>query len=159
MEKKIVKKTFSNIEALNIDGWFNQVKTEHKDKLSKLPFSINASLRRNMQQITEAIQPVKDIREDMMSELREKYFTADKTHEVEIEDNKQMVLNDEYIADYQDDVAECNKKLNELLADTVEIELITYDMEAVYDALPDDCTLGIDDMDILSFMHECDDCE
>lgn len=154
MEKKTINRTFSNIEALNIDSWFSLTKTEHRDRLSKLPFRVNASLRRNMQKIAEAVQPVKDIREDMLTELREKYFTPDRTHEVETEGSRQMALNDEYVADYQNEVNECNRRLNELLADTVEVELIVYDMESVYDGLPDDCTLDIDDMDILSFMHD-----
>ena len=40
--------------------------------------------------------------------------------------------------------------------DRTEVTLSVFDMDAVYETLPDDCKLNMDDIDMLSFMDKVD---
>lgn len=67
-----------------------------------------------------------------------------------------MQLKDEFMTDYQTEASEYDKKLQEVLMDRTEVTLSVFDMDAVYETLPDDCKLNMDDIDMLSFMDKVD---
>ena len=79
---------------------------------------------------------------------------AGKTEEVEVNGSKQIEIKKEFAEEYQTEAAECQKKLDEVLNDRTEVTLAVFDMDAVYDTLPDDCKLNIRDIDMLSFMDK-----
>ena len=98
-----------------------------------------------------------EMRNEFSDSLRKKYFVPEKTEEIEQNGEKAMKLKDEYIAEYQAEGADYDKKLQEVLKDKTEITLTVFNMDSIYETLPDDCELNMDDIDMLSFMDNGND--
>lgn len=152
--KKIETKGFYNIELVNIAEWYAQSRQEDKEKFNVLPFRIQLALRTNMQEVNKTAQSLIEIRNELVQSLGNKYIEAGKTEEVEVNGSKQIEIKKEFAEEYQAEAAECQKKLDEVLNDRTEVTLAVFDMDAVYDTLPDDCKLNIRDIDMLSFMDK-----
>lgn len=157
--KKITTKEFYNIELVNVAEWYAQSRQEDKEKFNVLPFRVQLALRTNMQEVNKTAQSIVEMRNDFAEGLRNKYFVPEKTDEVEHDGQKVMQLKDEFMTDYQAEASEYDKKLQEVLMDRTEVTLSVFDMDAVYETLPDNCKLNIDDIDMLSFMDKVDDKE
>jgi hypothetical protein len=152
--KKITTKEFYNIELVNISEWYAQSRQEDKEKFNVLPFRVQLALRTNMQEVNKTAQSLIEMRNELTQSLGNKYIEAGKTEEVEVNGSKRIEVKKEFAEEYQADAAECQRKLDEVLEDRTEITLSVFDMESVYDTLPDDCRLNIRDIDMLSFMDK-----
>ena len=155
--KKITTKEFYNIELINVAEWYAQSRKADKEKFSSLPFQVQLALRTNIKEINKTTESIIEMRNDFAEGLRNKYFVPEKTDEVEHDGQKVMQLKDEFMTEYQTEASEYDKKLQEVLMDRTEVTLSVFDMDAVYETLPDDCKLNMDDIDMLSFMDKVDD--
>lgn len=157
--KKIITKEFYNIELMNLSQWYAQVRQEHKEKFSTLPFQVQLALRTNMKEIGKTADSLIEMRNELNENIRNKYFTAEKADEIEQDGQKMMKIKDEFVEDYKKEVAECDTKLQEVLQDRTKVQLTVFDMDAMYETLPDECELEMDDIDMLSFMDKVDEVE
>lgn len=128
---KKITKTIPMMGALNEVAWYEK----EKNSISGLSATARLALKRNMNQLSEIANNFYQIRDELQSELRSKYSTDEKSTETEVEnaDGSKVPgrhVKDEYLKEYQSEVAELQNKLNEMLADTEEVELFVIDLDS-----------------------------
>lgn len=155
--KKVITKEFYNVELINVANWYEQSRQENRNKFNALPFQVQLALRANLKEVNKITGSIMEMRNEFSDSLRKKYFVPEKTEEVEQNGEKAMKLKDEYITEYQAEGADYDKKLQEVLKDKTEITLTVFNMDSIYETLPDDCELNMDDIDMLSFMDNGND--
>lgn len=155
MSKKIVK-TIPMVAALNEVAWYEQ----NKSDISSLSATARLALKRNMNQLSEMSKEFYQLRDELQEELRSKYSTDEKSIETEVEDadgNKVpgRHVKDEYLEEYQDEVTELQGKINDMLADTEEVELFIIDIDAELERI-DQKDLDISDaaIDMLTLFED-----
>lgn len=130
MSKKITK-NIKVIEALNEVAWYEQ----KKDQVDALSATARLALKRNMKKLQEISKDFYELRDELDKEIREKYGTDEKSEETEIEGNdgtKQpgRKVKDEYLEEFQKEQQEMQDKLNKLITDTEDVELIVINLDA-----------------------------
>lgn len=128
---KKITKTIPMMGALNEVAWYEK----EKNSISGLSATARLALKRNMNQLSEIANNFYQIRDELQTELRNKYSTDEKSTETEVEnaDGSKVPgrhVKDEYLNEYQSEVAELQNKLNEVLADTEEVELFVIDLDS-----------------------------
>lgn len=128
---KKITKTIPMVGALNEVAWYEK----EKNSISGLSATARLALKRNMNQLSEIANNFYQIRDELQTELRNKYSTDEKSTETEVEnaDGSKVPgrhVKDEYLNEYQSEVAELQNKLNEVLADTEEVELFVIDLDS-----------------------------
>lgn len=157
-------KQLMNLELYNLVEWYTNVRTNTttKDKFNCLPFKVQYALKSNMKTIEKAIEPFKELRDEYVEPLRAEYFTEDRTDKktVKGEDgNEQEVvqLKAEYIPEFQDKLKVVNEKLQEVLLEKVDVQVICYDFDTLVDELDDKeiekYNMTLDDFNMLEFMN------
>lgn len=128
---KKITKTIPMVGALNEVAWYEK----EKNSISGLSATARLALKRNMNQLFEIANNFYQIRDELQTELRNKYSTDEKSTETEVEnaDGSKVPgrhVKDEYLNEYQSEVAELQNKLNEVLTDTEEVELFVIDLDS-----------------------------
>lgn len=128
---KKITKTIPMMGALNEVAWYEK----EKNSISGLSATARLALKRNMNQLSEIANNFYQIRDELQTELRNKYSTDEKSTETEVEnaDGSKVPgrhVKDEYLNEYQSEVAELQNKLNEVLTDTEEVELFVIDLDS-----------------------------
>lgn len=128
---KKITKTIPMVGALNEVAWYEK----EKNSISGLSATARLALKRNMNQLSEIANNFYQIRDELQTELRNKYSTDEKSTETEVEnaDGSKVPgrhVKDEYLNEYQSEVAELQNKLNEVLADTEEVELFVINLDS-----------------------------
>jgi hypothetical protein len=154
MSKKIYK-TIPVIAAVNEVAWYGQ----EKDKLNDLSVKARWNLKKNIKELGKIADQYNEFRGELDTQLREKYSNDEMSVETEIDQpdgTKQpgRRVKDEYLEQYQKDIAEMNEKINELLRDTEEVELYIIDMDAEVEKMKDDAELSDAAMDMLSLFED-----
>ena len=155
MSKKIVK-TFPVIVALNETAWY----TQEKDSLGSLSVKARWNLKKNIKEFEKISTEFIEFREGLENEISKKYFGDDERSEpAEITDkdgNKQngRKVKKEFVDEYNKDIEEVNRKLQELLYDEEEVEIYIIDMDAEIERMPDDAVLSDKAMDMLSIYED-----
>lgn len=155
--KKIVTREFYNIELINVAEWYSQSRQNDRNKFNSLPFQVQLALRTNIKEIGKTYESFMEMKRDLLQSLGDKYVADGKTEEVEENGQKNVNVKEEFREEYQNELAECDKKLQEVLRDKTQVTITTFDMDAMYETLPDDCGLNMDDIEMLSFMDKVDD--
>lgn len=154
--KKIVTKEFYNIELINVAEWYSQSRQTDRNKFNSLPFQVQLALRTNIKEIGKTYESFMEMKRDLLQSLGDKYVADGKTEEVEENGQKNVNVKEEFREEYQNELAECDKKLQEVFRDKTQVTITTFDMDAMYETLPDDCGLNMDDIEMLSFMDKVD---
>lgn len=155
MSNKIYK-TIPVMAAVNEVAWYSQ----ERDQLTALSVKARWNLKKNMKELEKLSTMFDELRNSLDQELRDKYATDEKSVDTEIvgaDGTKQpgRRVKDEYLDEYQKEVEEMNQKINELLANTEEVELYVIDMDAEVERMSDDADISDTAMDMLSlFMDE-----
>ena len=155
--KKITTKEFYNIELINVAEWYSQSRQTDRNKFNSLPFQVQLALRTNIKEIGKTYESFMEMKRDLLQSLGDKYVADGKTEEVEENGQKNVNVKEEFREEYQNELAECDKKLQEVLRDKTQVTITTFDMDSMYETLPDDCGLNMDDIEMLSFMAKVDD--
>lgn len=155
--KKITTKEFYNIELINVAEWYSQSRQTDRNKFNSLPFQVQLALRTNIKEIGKTYESFMEMKRDLLQSLGDKYVADGKTEEVEENGQKNVNVKEEFREEYQNELAECDKKLQEVLRDKTQVTITTFDMDSMYETLPDDCGLNMDDIEMLSFMDKVDD--
>ena len=156
MSKKIYK-TIPVIAAVNEVAWYGQ----EKDKLNCLSVKARWNLKKNIKELEKISSQYDELRNELDTELRDKYSTDEKSIETEIDQpdgSKQpgRRVKDEYLEEYQKDIQDMNNKINELLSDTEEVALYIIDIDAEVERMDDDAELSDAAMDMLSLFESSD---
>ena len=146
------------MECVNINGWYNQVRQD-KNKLNGLSVKTLWALRKNMKKISEVTDYFNEFKENLEKELRDEFFTDEKSEETIVKDENgndtpAQKVKDEFLGDYQNKITEINGKLNELALTKEKFDFTPIDIEAEMDRLDIDCNLNMDDLDILSVFEQ-----
>ena len=147
------------MECININGWYNQVRTD-KNKLNGLSVPTLWALRKNMKKIAETVDSFNELKASLENELQEEFFNDEKSEETTVkgrngEDTPARKVKDEYFDAYQNKINELNGKLNELAITKESYEFTPIDMEKEIERLNTDCNLDMDDLDMLSVFEQC----
>lgn len=159
MEKKLMNKTFTNIEILNIVAWYNQMRNndETKHKFECLPFKIQYALRSNIKTMADTIKPFEEMIADYKKQLQEEFFTEDKTDKIHTDKGDELKLKDEYLDEYTRRGHELEEKLNEVSFEKTDVQLSCYDLDEILDALCEEAIekygMTVDDFSMLEFMN------
>jgi len=144
--------TLSTLEILNIVSWYKEKRQDEKKPLGALPLKIQWELKKNIDKISPIADSYMNFKQEIENKLQEEYATDEKSM-IDESDNTVRKIKDEYIAEYQKEIAEMTEKLNEILIEQNEIEMNSFDVEDILNNLEDDCGLTIDDLDILNFLN------
>ena len=164
--KKI--KTFTNLEVMAICNFINQLTPEKNDKLG---LKLRWAIKKGFDKLSPIAKRYEDFRNEMIQELQTTWFTPEKSDEfqqtildsegnpiLDSEGNEQTQpsrkIKEEYMSDYQEAVAELNKKLQEVADETNEVELDTFDIDSFVENLDDDGVLTFDDLTMLTAFDE-----
>ena len=159
MEKKIINKTFANIEVLNIVAWYNKMRNndETKHKFECLPFKVQYALRSNIKTMADTIKPFEEMITDYKKQLQEEFFTEDRVDIIHTENGDEMKLKEEYIEEYTRRGHELEEKLNEVSFEKTDVQLSCYDLDEILDALCEETIekygMTVDDFSMLEFMN------
>lgn len=159
MEKKLMNKTFTNIEILNIVAWYNKMRNndETKHKFECLPFKIQYALRSNIKAMADTIKPFEEMINDYKKQLQEEFFTEDKTNKIHTDKGDELKLKDEYLEEYTRRGHELEEKLNEVSFENTDVTLSCYDLDEILDALSEEAIekygMTVDDFSMLEFMN------
>ena len=150
-------KNFKIIECLGIKDWYDNAR--QGKKLNNLTVSTLWTLRKNMKLIIEAVDNFNEFKTNLEDEIKNKYFNDEKSQDAVVKDENDQDINvrrvkDEFLPEYQKDIEEINKKLNQLVGTEETFNFIPINMEAEIEKLGDSCALDIDDLDILSIFEE-----
>lgn len=121
-------------EIVNLVSFFNQEVEDQKQNekafFNSLPNLMVWRLRCNMKILMPTYQEFENVRENLQSEIQEKWFDEKYSDPVEgREEEGVRQIKEEYFEDYQNAVAEANQKLNEILADSNTYTIQTMDMD------------------------------
>ena len=146
------------MECININGWYNQVRTD-KNKLNGLSVPTLWALRKNMKKIAETVDSFNELKASLENELQEEFFNDEKSEATIVkgtngEDTPARKVKDEYFTAYQNKINELNGKLNELATTKESYEFTPIDMEKEIERLNTDCNLDMDDLDMLSVFEQ-----
>ena len=142
------------IECININGWYNNVRTD-LNKLNGLSVATLWALRKNMKKIAETADSFNELKASLENELQEEFFNDEKSEETIVkgangEETPARKVKDEFFDAYQNKIKELNGKLNELAVTKESFEFTPINMENEIERLNADCNLNMDDLDMLS---------
>ena len=158
-----MNKTITTLETINVVAWANQLP---KEKMDAIPLKIKYAIKKLVAKLEPDAKAFEEFRNQEIEKIREKYFTDDKCdHKTEtvmddngdpvvdengVEETRELlVVKDEYMNDYQDEIQILNEKLNEILMEKNTYEYNSCDIEAMVQNLPDDSPLEWDDVNML----------
>lgn len=157
----MIKKSFSNLEVINIVAFVNKVMTD--EQKNALPTKFKWYLKKNMDKLAPIAAKFEEFRDGEVQTLQSKYFTEEKSEEImetqkdengEEHEVPMRKVKAEFMDDYTDDVSVLNSKLQEILMEQNEIEISSVDLDAFVESLSDDSPINFDCLSILSFMDE-----
>ena len=158
-----MNKTITTMETLNVVAWANQLS---KEKTDAIPLKVKYALKKIVAKLDPDAKAFEEFRNQELERIRDKYFTDEKSYkktetvmdendepvkdENGVEQTREMlVIKDEYLHDYQDEIQMLNEKLNEILVDKNIYEYNSCNIEDMVNSLPDNTPLEWTDIDIL----------
>ena len=164
--KKI--KTFTTLEVLAICNFINQLTPEKNDKLG---LKLRWNIKKNFDKLQPIAKRYEDFRNQVIEELQTAWFTEEKSEDfmqtVTDENGKPVLvadgneqtqpmkrIKDEFMSEYQDAVADVNRKLQEFAEEKNDVEVDTFDIDTFVENLDDDGVLSFDDLTMLQAFDE-----
>lgn len=158
-----MKKTYTNLEVLNIIAWFNQLP---KEKADAIPIKIKYALKKVINKIEPDAKQFEEFREQETMRIKDKYFTDEQCNRVAqtivdkdgnpvVDENgveqteEVLVIKDEFKDALQDEIDTLNEKITEILQEKNDYEYNGADVASMVDNLPDDTPLEWDDINII----------
>lgn len=164
---KIIK-SFTYLEVLAICNFINQLTPEKNDKLG---LKLRWAIKKNFDKLQPIAKQYEDFRDQVVGELQSAWFTDEKSEEfmqtVTGEDGKPILdadgneqtqtmrrIKDEFMSEYQNAVADVNRKLQEFAEEKNDVEVDTFDIDTFVENLDDDGVLSFDDLTMLQAFDE-----
>ena len=145
------------MECININAWYDQAR--QSKKLNGLTVKTLWALRKNMKKIAEVVDSFNEFKTSLENELTESYFNDEKSEETTTTNEQGQEIpvrkiKDEYLTEYQKEIDEINKKLNDLALTKEKIEFSSINIESEIEKIGEECSLDMDDLDILSVFEQ-----
>ena len=164
-----IKKSFTNLEVLNIVGYVNKAFTPEQAKA--LPTKFRWNLKKNLDKLIPIAKNYEDFQRDMIEEYRQIWFDEEHSEEfvqdITDADGNPMLdengeqqtetrrrIKSEYMEESQKAAELLDSKLREIQLETNIVEMTCVDLDAFVDSLPDDSPIDFDCLNILCFMDE-----
>ena len=163
--KNIKKKNVYLVVAINECAWYG--KEDVKERLKKLPLTIQYVIKKNMKPLQEMEADFQQFRDEQEMKLKEKWFDDEHSVTTKVKqpgpDGKEQEVDgrqikDEFLKDYQADVLNLNKQLEGLLTQTDEVKYTPINLDYLVETAGDD-SITIDDVDMISLFSEEDNTE
>ena len=122
--------------------------------LNDLPLKAQWNLKKNIAALTPTAENFFSLQQESEEQLRSAYISDEKSY-VDKDENGQDIrkVKDEYLDDFQKEVADLNSKLNDILNEETEFDLAVIDVDKIIEEIGDKETeLSVDDLEILSLM-------
>ena len=154
-----IEKKFNIFELLNTANYFAKERKEREknggnSKFGCFPPKVQYAISSNIKTIEETIRPFIEIRKEMTDNIKEKYFDDEHSEEHMIDDQNVRKVKEEYMSDYTKDINEVNKKLNDFMMEKIDLNLFEIDMENLMDNLPEDASISMEDIEVLSVFEK-----
>ncbi len=139
------------MDVVNIFEWYQNAR---KDKrLNGFDLKTQWLIRKNIDKILPTVESFENFRKEKTDEINEAWFTEEKSHIITTEDGQEArQINDEYLDEFNKEVSRVNNELQSILAEKVEVELGTADIDAIVEKASDDSGISVDDIEILSIL-------
>ena len=139
------------MDVVNIFEWYQNAR---KDKrLNGFDLKTQWLIRKNIDKILPTVESFENFRKEKTDEINEAWFTKERSHIITTEDGQEArQINDEYLDEFNKEVSRVNDELQSILAEKVEIELGTADIDAIVEKASDDSGISVDDIEILSIL-------
>ena len=151
-----MKKVFTTLEVLNICAWYKQARENEKKPLNSLPLKVQWTLKKNITAMTPTADNFTNLQKEAEDDLRARYMGDDKSYADKDEQGQDIrKIKDEFMDEFQKEVMDMNTKLNDILSETVEIELAPINIDKLLDEIGDkETSLSVDDLEILEQMKD-----
>lgn len=152
-----MKKELTVFDCLNINEWYGIARKEKR--LNSLSVGALWAIRKNMQKIEDIAKNFNEFKNGLEEELKDNFYNDEKSEDAVIEDeNGENVsvrrVKKDYIEEYQNKLTEVNNKLDNLAMTKEELEFSAINMDEEIERIGSECSLNIDDLDILSIFEE-----
>jgi hypothetical protein len=171
MEKKRVTKTFKVYEIVALVNWYEGF---YESKLRELPIKTQWLLDKNIKTMIADAKDFMTFREGIIKNIKEKYFTDEKTEDFESEqkdengnivrdENGKVVMQkmkkvkDEFLEEYQKELEGINNELESVASEGKEYAISLIDIDGLIEELPDDSNINIDDLNMIAAFNKEDD--
>lgn len=151
-----MKKVLTTLEVLNICAWYKQARENEKKPLNSLPLKVQWTLKKNITAMTPTADNFTNLQKEAEDDLRARYMGDDKSYADKDEQGQDIrKIKDEWMDEFQKEVMDMNTKLNDILSETVEIELAPINIDKLLDEIGDkETSLSVEDLEILEQMKE-----
>ena len=169
MSKTIVK-NFSLLDIVSISTYLSN--KDVQDRMNCLSIKSKWAIKKNCNTFKSYVDTYDEVRNELVNRIRDEFFTEEKSEEQEViqkDDSGKDVLDEygkpikttqrqiksEYMIDYQTEISNADKKLQEVLSDRNDVSIIVIDLDKEIDNIPDDHSfdLTMDDLDILNLFN------
>lgn len=152
-----MEKELTVFDCLNINEWYNIARKEKR--LNSLSVGTLWAIRKNIKKIEDVAKNFSEFRDNLEQELRDAFYNDEKSEDAVIEDeNGENVsvrrVKKEYLEEYQNKLAETNNKLDNLAMTKEKFDFAIINMDEEIERIGSECSLNIDDLDILSIFEE-----
>ena len=151
-----MKKVFTTLEVLNICAWYKQARENEKKPLNSLPLKVQWTLKKNITAMNTIAENFTNLQKEAEDDLRNRYMGDDKSYADKDEQGQDIrKIREEYMSSFQKEVNDMNMKLNDILMETVELELSPINVENIVNEIGDkETALSVEDLEILEQMKE-----
>lgn len=151
-----MKKALTTLEVLNIGAWYKQARENEKKPLNSLPLKVQWILKKNMTVLNPIIENFTNLQKEAEDELRNNYISDEKSFaDKDADGNDIRKIKEEYMPDFQNEVADMNNKLNDILMEVTEVEFSPINVDQILDEIGDKETpLTVEDLEVLEMMKE-----
>ena len=153
----------TNLEALNIVAWYKQLSEDAKNEI---PFKIRWALKRAIAKFEPTATDFDKFREEELGKIQNEFFNEEKSYEAMLpkldangneekdEDGNVLTvegrkIKEEYMQEYNNEIAALNKKLNEILMEKSTYEFNGVAMDDYVDELENATHLKFNDIEML----------
>ena len=156
----------TNLEALNIVAWYKQLSEDAKNEI---PFKIRWALKRAIAKFEPTASDFEKFRDEELSKIQTNFFDDEKSYEamlpkVDADGNEEKdadgnvltvegrKIKEEYMQEYNNEIAALNKKLNEILMEKSTYEFNGVNFDEYLDELEGVSHLKFNDIEMMDLI-------
>lgn len=145
-----INKKLSVLDIVNQVELYNK----NKDNLSCLSVKARWNLKKNIKQLEKFSSTFYELKSSLQEELRNKYTTDEKS--IQVVENQETIrkIKEECLDQYQNDIKDTNKKLDELLETEEEVSIYSINMDEEVEQMDPHANLSDEAMEMLMFYLE-----
>lgn len=167
---KTVTKKFTLLDIVTLSEYFSR--DDVKSRMNCLSIQAKWAIKKNCNAFNSFTDAYYSVRNDLIESIRKEYFSDEKSEECEVlqkDDAGNEILDEnghplktmdrqvkqEYMADYQSEISKSDQKLQEILSDTNDVEIVVIDLDKEIENIPEShqFDLTMEDLDVLNIFN------